>query len=419
MSPVAYLSVVPDTESLMAPARLVPLCLLLAGCAGADAAPGWQAVRDTIGDTVVVRTVAGSIWGASRVLQEDLSIGVEEGAPEEMFGDLRSIAVAPDGAIYVMDPEPALRKFDRTGRFVGTIGRLGSGPGEYRSPDGGLVVLRDGRVVIRDPGNGRLQLVTSDGKPAGQWPLESGFFTSRRLGRDTTDNVYTLVVLESQPDPMNWRIGLRRYAPDGTERDTIPVPEWQVERMQITGQHEGNRSISGVPFSPLAHWDWSPFGYFVGGASDRYRIDLLRPGGVLRLERDVPSVAVDPAESAAKKAEATEQMRRNFPDWTWNGPEIPSTKPWFRRLYVGGDGRIWVWRSQPGVVADESGEWTEPTLFDVYEPDGRFLGESRGPDGFREWPEPVFAGDTVWAAVESAEGVLRVKRLVARAPRAD
>ena len=135
-----------------------------------------------------------------------------------------------------------------------------------------------------------------------------------------------------------------------------------------------------------------------------------------RIERDVPSVAVDPAESAARKAEATEQMRRSFPDWTWNGPEVPSTKPWFRGLYVGADGRIWVRRSQPGI-RDAAGEWTEPTLFDVYEPDGRFLGEARGPDGFRTWPEPAFAGDTAWAAVESADGVLRVQRLVARAPR--
>jgi hypothetical protein len=385
-------------------------------CGGSTADPGWQAVRDTLGDTIVVRTVAGSHWGEPRLLEEDLSIGVEEGAPEQMFGDLRSIAVAPDGAIYVMDPEPALRKFDREGRYVATFGRLGSGPGEYRSPDGGLVVLRDGRIVIRDPANGRLQLVSADGKPAGQWPLRTGFNTSRRLGRDTADNVYTLVLLESQPDPMNWRMGLRRYSPDGTERDTIPVPEWKVERMLITGQREGSSNISDVPFSPRTHWDWSPFGYFVGGTSDRYRIDLLRPDAVLRIERDVPSVAVDPAESAARKAEATEQMRRSFPDWTWNGPEVPSTKPWFRGLYVGADGRIWVRRSQPGI-RDAAGDWTEPTLFDVYEPDGRFLGEARGPDGFRTWPEPAFAGDTAWAAVESADGVLRVKRLVARAPR--
>ncbi|MEE9133901.1 MAG: hypothetical protein V3U13_10100, partial [Gemmatimonadota bacterium] len=43
----------------------VALVGALAACNGSDAprAHEWQAVYDTIGDTVVVRTVAGSIWG--------------------------------------------------------------------------------------------------------------------------------------------------------------------------------------------------------------------------------------------------------------------------------------------------------------------------------------------------------------------
>ena len=106
-------------------------------------------------------------------------------------------------------------------------------------------------------------------------------------------------------------------------------------------------------------------------------------------------------------------MVENFPGWTWNGPEIPSAKPPWRGIFTGAEGRLWVLRSQPGRRNAE-GEWVEPTLFDVFEPGGRFLGEVRGPEGFRVWPEPVFRGDTVWAAVESDDGVLRVKRLVAR-----
>jgi hypothetical protein len=52
-------------------------------------------------------------------------------------------------------------------------------------------------------------------------------------------------------------------------------------------------------------------------------------------------------------------------------------------------------------------------LFDVFDREGRYLGEVRGPDGFRTWPTPVFNGDSVWAAVEDDLGVIRVKKLVA------
>ena len=39
----------------------------------------------------------------------------------------------------------------------------GEGPGELNSPGGGLAVLTDGRVVVRDPGNQRLQVFSADG----------------------------------------------------------------------------------------------------------------------------------------------------------------------------------------------------------------------------------------------------------------
>lgn len=399
----------------MVPARLPVLAplVLLAACGAETPGSGLRTRVDTVGDTVVVRTLSGSVWDSGRVLVEDLSIGVDEGAPEEMFGQVRSIAVAPDGAIYVMDPEPSLRKFDRTGAYLATLGRLGSGPGEYRSPDGGLAVLPDGRVVVRDPPNGRFQLFTPGGEHAGNWAVTSGFNTSRRLARDTAGNVLTLVLLEGNTDVRDWRMGLRRYDTTGAPGDTLPVPDFEFERMQITGQREGSSSISDVPFSPRAHWDWSPLGYFVGGVSDHYRIDLFRPDGVLRLEREVPAVPVDPAEAADRKAEATGNMVENYPGWTWNGPEIPSAKPPWRAVFTGAEGRLWVLRSQPGRK-DAAGEWVEPTLFDVFEPGGRYLGEARGPEGFRVSPEPVFRGDTVWAVVESDDGVMRVKRLVAR-----
>ena len=54
--------------------------------------------------------------------------------------------------------------------------------------------------------------------------------------------------------------------------------------------------------------------------------------------------------------------------------------------------------------------WVEPVAFDVFEPDGRYLGMVRAPEGFSTRPTPVFRGDTVWAVVHGELDIPLVKR---------
>ena len=195
------------------------------------------------------------------------------------------------------------------------------------------------------------------------------------------------------------------------------------ERAIISGEREGNSSVNDVPFSPNVYWTFSPLGYMVGGLSNQYQIDLFRDDHVLRIERTVDPVPVAAEERTDLRRIATENMVRNFPGWTWNGPEVPTSKPPFRNIFASSDGKIWVLLSRPGVKdpdlqSDDDGNarafsispWSEPVVFDVFEPDGRYLGEVTAPDGFLTSPEPVIRGDTVWATAEDADGVRYVKR---------
>jgi hypothetical protein len=57
------------------------ICLVLGfwacvGDAGAGSGGGWEAAVDTVGDTVVVRTLSGSAWGDSASLEAEVSIGM-------------------------------------------------------------------------------------------------------------------------------------------------------------------------------------------------------------------------------------------------------------------------------------------------------------------------------------------------------
>ena len=48
--------------------------------------------------------------------------------------------------------------------------------------------------------------------------------------------------------------------------------------------------------------------------------------------------------------------------------------------------------------------WEEPLRYDVFEPDGVYLGAVVPPDEFSPYPNPVFDGDHVWAVTRDELG---------------
>jgi hypothetical protein len=131
--------------------------------------------RTIVGDTTIVRTLAGSVRGDSVSVVEELRIGVLEGPEEYQFAGLLDLAVDATGGTYVFDSQiPALR-YDAQGTYVRTLGRGGRGPGEYGNTSLGLAVRRtDGRLVMRDPRNSRINVYEPDGTPSDSWRVLSG-----------------------------------------------------------------------------------------------------------------------------------------------------------------------------------------------------------------------------------------------------
>lgn len=394
-------------------------------CGGGDAGSVGSTLRverDTVGDTIVVRTLAGSVWGEDAYLVEELRIGRLDGPEEYTFGRISGLDVDVEGNVYVVDAQvPALRKYAPDGTHLMDFGRPGEGPGEIKQTDGGVAVLADGRVLLRDPGNARINVYAPDGEPLDAWRIRGGSFTSTPLVVDTAGAVYH-PVFDFQEGGTRYR--LVRFAPDGTVEDTLAVPEWdhQAPLLEAVFEQGDNRSMSRrvVPFSPRGFWTFSPLGYFVGGVTDRYAIVLLPPEGPLRIERVVEPVAVQPGEKQNARERTIATLRRTDPGWEWNGPGIPDTKPYYRDLLAGREGRLWVAVSTEGrpVPEDElevddapdaipPDRWREPLAYDAFEPDGRYLG--RVVPGARLQPL-VLRGDRVWSVQTDELGVPYVLR---------
>lgn len=410
----------------VAAATALALGVALGGCGageGGGAAGGsWEMAADTLGDTLVVRTLAGSVRGGGRLVPVFM-VGEMEGSPELSFGNIRALAVGPQGRVHILDSQgPALRVYGTDGGYLQTVGRPGSGPGEYRQPDGGLAVLSDGRILLRDPGNQRISVYSPEGEGLDTWLIRGGFNTGRPLYVDRQERVWYMLLLDPAADVADWRMGLVRFDRQGTPLDTVAAPRTDYRAPRLEARREGNVNINNVPFSPGFTWSVTADGGWLTGLSTDYRVEVERPDGtVLRLERVHDPVTVDPGERSAAEARTTRNMRSNVPDWRWNGPPIPDVKPPFRDLVAATDGRIWVVLHGPGRLVAEArpdpqgGEeepavWAEQVRFDVFEPDGRYLGMVEAPDGFSLAPQPVIRGDTIWGVVRDDLDVQRIGR---------
>lgn len=413
--------------------RVLALCAVagaglgLAAC-GAGSNPGtarWTVEHDTIGDTVVVRTLLGQD-PAPAELVEELTIGMLDGPDEYVFGQIATLAVDAEGTIYVLDRQvPVLRKYGPDGEYLGAIGRKGGGPGEYQRPDGGLAILDDGRILLRDPGNARINVYSPNGEPLDSWRMPGGFFTSDPLYVDRDGYTYTPVIA-ARNDDGTWEAGLLRYGPDGAALDTLRQPSMGIEPARLVAVwEEGNSrsmSMQSVPFMPDERWVVDRQGQFVGGAGDPYAVYVYRKDEpVLRIERTREPARVHPEEKADHEQFITAILRRTEPGWRWNGPSIPDVKPAYRTVSVAADGQIWVHLYQPGeriaVEPDEDANrppgvpapirWREPSVFDVFEPDGRYVGAVRIPERVRV---AFMRGDHIWAIARGEFDEQYIKR---------
>lgn len=363
---------------------LLAFTLVLA-CGSESASTSWAVRREVAGDTTIVHTLGGQTWAHEVRLREDLTIGLLDGPPELLFGEISRLAEDVQGGIYVLDRQvPAIRHFSRTGEFVRTVGRSGQGPGEYGTLSLGMVVDSADVLYVHDWGNRRIVRFAGDGRALDPWILKSSFLTTVRGAWLSSNRAGQLMVAARVNDDPALLV-----LEDGEVSDTLVVP-WLP----------GVPDRRGGPYRVDRYWSWHPGGYFVAGVSNEYSLEVHRPDGVLKIRRDVARQSVHSEEADAYRR-LFEWMERQPAYRPPEGEWIPSAMPPFSGIESGSDGRIWVRRNTHPVriPVDQSPDgrppvgWAQPFAYDVFESDGTFLGEVRFPELF----EPhLFGPGYVW-----------------------
>lgn len=93
---------------------------------------------------------------------------VKRGAPP--FNRPTNVALAPNGEIYVSDGygNARVHRFSADGKLIQSWGEPGLGPGQFHLPHG-IRVAADGRVLVADRENDRIQFFSPSGEYLNEW----------------------------------------------------------------------------------------------------------------------------------------------------------------------------------------------------------------------------------------------------------
>jgi DNA-binding beta-propeller fold protein YncE len=138
-----------------------------------------------------------------------------KGNPPDALTEPSDVLTDPgNGDIYVAEShtnveDPALvgriSVFDRDGKFLRIIGKTGSGPGEFRTSHM-LKVDSQGRLIVADRHNHRIQILTKDGKYVGEY---HEFSRPSGLAIDSSDTIYVADSESTARVHQGWQRGIR------------------------------------------------------------------------------------------------------------------------------------------------------------------------------------------------------------------
>jgi hypothetical protein len=401
---------------------------------GDDVLSGWDgAERDTAGITIV-ENFGTPLWGEEPLwtFHEVLRIGTADGDPDYQFGRITGLAILSNRGVVVADQlAHNVRYFSPDGTLERSVGRQGSGPGEFGSRALYLARMKGDTILVIDNGNNRaVHVFAPDGT---QLP---GFSLAPRDGYRTSD-------FDTDPSgrlAVGWEAIVRPDVPLADTLTHIVEIDVRGEVIDTLGRLPSMQSAVIEGNARLQYYYRGKVGYdFCGGgvwigSSDEYRMTWFGPSGaperVMSLERD--RVPLDGRDEAVMMAWYDELLQeRQVPQG--RAAEIKSrvrferVYPVYRRYICGPENALLVQRFVPlrdieptkennplRVGPNTAGRPPASDVWDVFDADGRYLGVVSPPwDQIWRAGQFVRAPDGGWYMYAVMQDELDVEYVVA------
>lgn len=289
------------------------------------------------------------------------TLGLLMGDSTYMFGTITQASLGSDGIIYVLDSQRGkLSIFSQDFSLAGTVGSLGSGPGQFQYPQS-FAFLHDGRLAICDWG-GRSVLFFDDDMTF--LDMHYGYFpSSPRFIVPGPDNTYIAMNIDlvEEEDNVEGTSYIARY---GSEMEPAFIFDSWPLMISIAPAGSGeNLSIGRVDHD----FDSDAAGnlYLAEKDDSTYCVEVFYADGSsgILVEKDWVQVAKTQEEI---DREVYEETLSDSPEGTDVGRRtFRNIFPWHNAISsvnVDCNGDIWVGQGYTGT----------PT-FEVYSPDGELL----------------------------------------------
>lgn len=332
----------------------------------------------------------------------DVSIGLDDGPPEYLFGKVVSVAMDADGRYFVADlGDKRVAVFDARGSFIRDIGREGKGPGEFLSISS-ISLQEDGSLVVLDPRGPRVLHFDTDGRSLSTRTVAAGGFRSLSLLMENR-----IVAIGSKHPGTAGDAGsvmadtLQVSLLDRDGKEVVQVGE-VAQAQRIVLSHRGLILFEPFPFSPYAAFHASSAFLVYGFGSEQGFTLVDTAGGRTWIRVDLPQKAVTRSDIAA----LSEWMRGTEDEETKGRTDrylgmvsMPRHMPIYSDLKVDAEGNVWVRRYNPPW--DAANDWV------VVDRTGRQLASVSVPERFL--PMQILPHAVVGVVTEP-NGVQRVQR---------
>jgi 6-bladed beta-propeller len=373
------------------PSVLAVLVFAASACDTAAPRPTAEVV-DSAGTRIVRYDLTDVSVPVYRVLAEhDLEIGTLDGDPEYAFSRITDLVLSADGGVLMSDAvTQEIRLFDVDGRYEGTIGRNGEGPGEFATAPT-IIDLSADTVFAFDSRNRRISAfllsgelvdettlrIGEGGRPQSVIRLTDGSYLSRStwLNPAKVDEAHDVrLELDS--------IVVEHLDESGAVLDTLGIvadrPRARRQQISAGGQF---RVLQAVPPYAAQAQMRSDGTRLILARQEAFRIDMIDPSGRSEASLRVNGVQ-HPATAqqirARQEADILEDLGHLDLDpltYALNLEFLPERLPPFGRVVVSQSSDVWVSLTEFGF--SEGLDWL------VFSPAGELRGLVHTPPDFR------------------------------------